>query len=67
MQTKKLVNCKEKYEHLNLVYSSRCIISRVEITDCITVDDDFTILLEIVDDYVYDIYIINDKDWNGCF
>lgn len=54
----------EKYKHLNLKYPSGAIIARVEITDCIYVDDEFRIKLSKENPVVYE-HIINDKNWDG--
>lgn len=54
----------QKYEHLNLDYPSGAIIAKVEITDCIYVDDEFRIKLSKENPVVYE-HIISDKNWEG--
>lgn len=54
----------QKYEHLNLDYPSGTIIAKVEITDCIYVDDEFRIKLSKENQVVYE-HVISDKNWEG--
>lgn len=54
----------QKYDHLNLDYPSGAIIAKVEITDCIYVDDEFRIKLSKENPVVYE-HVIHDKNWKG--
>ena len=54
----------QKYEHLNLDYPSGAIIAKVEITDCIYVDDEFRKKLSKENPVVYE-NIISNKNWEG--
>lgn len=54
----------KKYEYLNLDYPSGAIIAKVEITDCIYVDDEFRIKLSKENPVVYE-HVIHDKNWEG--
>lgn len=54
----------QKFAYLNLEYPSGCIIGKVNITDCIEVDDDFRKSLAQEDKIVYG-NIIKHTDWKG--
>lgn len=54
----------KKFEHLGLDYPSGCIIAKVNLTDCITVDDDFRKILSEKNSLVYS-SIIKHTDWKG--
>lgn len=54
----------KKFEYLNLEYPSGCIIGKVNITDCIEVDDEFRRYLAKEDSVVYG-SIIKHTEWYG--
>ena len=54
----------KKFEYLNLDYPSGCIIAKVNLVDCIKIDDNARKILKEKNPLVYS-HIINDKEWNG--
>lgn len=54
----------KKYEHLNLEYPSGAIIAKVNITDCLYIDNDVRAMLKQLNPVVYE-RIIKDKSWEG--
>ena len=54
----------EKFKYLNLEYPSGCIIAKVNLTDCIEINDDARKMLEEKKSLVYE-NIIQNKDWKG--
>lgn len=54
----------KKYEHLNLEYPSGCIIAKVELADCIYIDDSIRKLLQKKNQVVYS-NIIEHTEWKG--
>ena len=53
-----------KFEHLGLDYPSGCIIAKVNLTDCIKVDDNFRSFLNDKNSLVYS-SITNHTEWEG--
>jgi len=54
----------KRYEHLGLNYPSGCIIARVNLTDCIKVDDDFR--KELIDKNRIIYYnLVENPEWEG--
>ena len=54
----------KRYEYLNLSYPSGCIIARVNLTDCIKVDDDFR--KELIDKNRIIYYnLVENPEWEG--
>ena len=54
----------EKFKHLNLNYPSGCIIAKVNLTDCIEINDDERKMLKEKNSLVYS-HVIDDKNWEG--
>lgn len=54
----------KKFAHLNLDYPSGYIIAKVNLEDCIKVDDDFRNILKDKNPVLYS-HVINDKNWDG--
>lgn len=54
----------KKFEHLHLKYPSGCIIAKVNLTDCIPIDDLFRKTLAKKDPLVYS-SIIKHSEWEG--
>lgn len=54
----------KKFEKYNLEYSSGCIIAKVNLTDCIKIDDKAREMLKEKNDFVYS-SIIKHTEWNG--
>ena len=54
----------KKFEHLNLEYPSGCIIAKVNLTDCIEINDDERKMLKEKNSLVYS-HVIDDKNWEG--
>ncbi|MCX4365460.1 MAG: ASCH domain-containing protein [Bacilli bacterium] len=54
----------KKYKHLNLEYPSGCIIAKVNLTDCIKIDDEARKMLSEKNSLVYS-SVINDTEWDG--
>lgn len=54
----------KRYEHLNLDYPRGCIIAKVNLIDCIEVNDEVRKKLKEKDPLVY-YGIINNPNWNG--
>lgn len=54
----------KKFEHLNLEYPTGCIIAKVNLTDCIYIDDDMREKLKEKNELVYS-SIIKHKEWEG--
>lgn len=54
----------EKYKHLNLKYPSGCIVAKVNLTDCIKIDDEKRKMLKEKNSLVYE-SIIKNTNWNG--
>lgn len=54
----------KKFEYLNLSYPQGQIIAKVNLTDCIKVDNEFRNNLEKTDSIVYS-GIINHPEWEG--
>lgn len=55
----------EKFKHLNLEYPSGCIIAKVNLTECIEINDDERRMLKEKNDLVYS-NVISDKEWK-CY
>lgn len=54
----------EKYKHLNLEYPSGCIIAKVNLTDCIEINEESRKMLKGKKSIVYD-SVIKHTDWKG--
>ena len=54
----------KRYEHLNLEYPSGCIIAKVNLTDCIEINDENRKMLENKNPLVYS-NVIKNKEWKG--
>lgn len=54
----------KKFEHLNLEYPSGCIIAKVNLTDCIYIDDKMRERLKEENSFVYS-SIIDHTEWEG--
>ncbi|MBO5095355.1 MAG: ASCH domain-containing protein [Bacilli bacterium] len=54
----------KKFEHLNLEYPSGCIIAKVNLTDCIEINDEKRKMLENKNPLVYS-NVIKNKEWKG--
>ncbi len=54
----------EKFKHLNLDYPSGCIIAKVNLVDCIEIDDDVRKILKEKNELVY-ASIIKHREWKG--
>lgn len=54
----------KKYEHLNLEYPAGCIIAKVNLTDCIEINDEVRIMLKDKNPLVYS-NIIKRTEWKG--
>ena len=54
----------KRYEHLNLEYPIGCIIAKVTITDCISIDDEARKMLKQKNLLIYS-NIIKHTDWQG--
>ncbi len=54
----------KKYEHLNLEYPSGAIIAKVNLTDCVKIDEDARKMLKEKNPLVYS-SVINDTEWDG--
>lgn len=54
----------EKFKHLNLEYPSGCIIAKVNLTDCIEINEDERKMLKEKNSLVYS-HVIDDKNWEG--
>ena len=54
----------KRYTNLGLEYPSGCIIAKVFITDCITIDDDVRKMLEQKNPLIYS-NIIKHPEWDG--
>ena len=54
----------EKYKHLNLEYPSGCIIAKVNLTDCIEINEESRKMLKAKKSIVYD-SVIKHTDWKG--
>ena len=54
----------KKYEKYNLDYPTGCIIAKVDLTDCIKIDDEARKMLNQKNPFVYS-NIINHTEWNG--
>lgn len=54
----------EKFKDYNLTYPTGCIIAKVNITDCIKIDEVAKNMLRKKKSLVYE-NVINSKDWNG--
>ena len=54
----------EKFKYYNLDYPSGCIIAKVNLTDCIKIDDEARTMLNKKNSLVYG-NIIQKKDWIG--
>ena len=54
----------ERFKYLNLEYPSGCIIAKVNLTDCIEINDDERRMLKEKNDLVYS-NVISDKEWKG--
>ena len=54
----------EKFKHLNLEYPKGCIIAKVNLADCIKIDDNARKMLKEKNELVYS-NIIENTDWNG--
>ena len=54
----------KRYEHLNLEYPSGCIIAKVNLTDCIEINDENRKMLENKNPLIYS-NIIKNKEWKG--
>ena len=54
----------KKFEKYNLDYPSGCIIAKVDLTDCIKIDDEARKMLEERNPLVYS-SIIKHTEWNG--
>lgn len=54
----------EKYKHLNLEYPKGCIVAKVNLTDCIKIDNEKRKMLKEKNPLVYE-NIIKNTNWNG--
>jgi len=54
----------EKYKHLNLDYPSGCIIAKVNLTDCVYIDDKMKEILNKKNPLIYS-GVVKDSSWNG--
>ena len=54
----------KKFEYLNLKYPSGCIIAKVNLTDCIEINDENRKMLENKNPLVYS-NVIKNKEWEG--
>ena len=54
----------EKFKHLNLEYPRGCIIAKVNLTDCIEINNDARKMLKEKNSLVYS-HVIDDKNWKG--
>lgn len=54
----------KKFEHLNLEYPSGCIVAKVTITDCVTIDDNARKILKEKNQLAYS-NVIKHTEWNG--
>ena len=54
----------KKFEEYGLEYPSGCIIAKVNLSDCIKVDDEFRKMLYEENTYIYS-SIIKHKEWDG--
>lgn len=54
----------KKFEKYNLEYPCGCIIAKVNLTDCIKINEEARNLLKEKNDYVYS-NIIKNIEWNG--
>lgn len=54
----------KKYEHLNLEYPAGCIIAKVNLKDCIEINDEVRIMLKDKNPLVYS-NIIKRTEWKG--
>ena len=54
----------ERFKYLNLEYPSGCIIAKVNLTECIEINDDERRMLKEKNDLVYS-NVVNDKEWKG--
>ena len=54
----------KKFEHLNLEYPSGCIIAKVNLTDCIEINNETRKMLENKNPLVYS-NVIKNKEWKG--
>lgn len=54
----------KKYRHLNLEYPSGCIIAKVNLTDCVYIDDNMRKILNEKNPLIYS-RIVKDNEWNG--
>ena len=54
----------KRFEHLNLEYPSGCIIAKVNLTDCILIDNEARNMLKMKNPLVYE-NVIKSADWKG--
>ncbi len=54
----------ERFKHLNLEYPQGCIIAKVNLVDCVKIDDDVRKILKEKNDLVYS-NVIKHTEWNG--
>ena len=54
----------EKFKDFNLEYPTGCIIAKVNLTDCLKIDDNAREMLKEKKPLVYS-GILKDKEWNG--
>lgn len=54
-----------RFKHLNLKYPTGCIIAKVNIVDCVYIDDEYAEKLMKINPLVYNGFKINDNVWNG--
>ena len=54
----------KKFDHLNLEYPSGCIIAKVNLVDCIEINDETRKMLENKNPLVYS-NVIKNKEWKG--
>ena len=54
----------EKFAHLNLEYPSSAIIAKVNLTDCVVIDDKMRKVLQEKNPLVYE-NVIKHTDWEG--
>ncbi len=55
----------KRYECLNLEYPTGCIIAKVNMTDCVYVDDELKEVLKQKDPLIYHGVIKKDSTWDG--
>ena len=54
----------KRFKKYNLDYPSGCIVAKVNLIDCIKIDDKERKILNDKNPFVYS-HVVNDKSWNG--